>query len=136
MEGNYFDLFIGEGRKKINTMKVRENDKNLGIIYNKNLITLDIEELNYKEKVISFTVRSKDYFANIFSFYIFRIFYSKKNEVIYYPIDTQLGNLCSPKYNQETKVYYCNFMFSNQYDELSTSFAISSPNQNEYFKFM
>ena len=25
-------------------------------------------------------------------------------------------------------------MFSNKYDELSTDFAISSPNQNEYFK--
>ena len=134
MEGNYFDLFIGEGRKKINTMKIRENDKNLGIINNKNVITLDIKELNYKEKVISFTVRSKDYFANIFSFYILRIFYAKKNEVIYYPIDSQLGNLCSPKYNEETKLYYCNFMFSNQFDELSTSFAVSSPNQNEYFK--
>ena len=83
-------------------MKIRENDKNLGIINNKNVITLDIKELNYKEKVISFTVRSKDYFANIFSFYILRIFYAKKNEVIYYPIDSQLGNLCSPKYNDVT----------------------------------
>ena len=134
MEGNYFDLFLGEGRKKINTMKIRGKDKNLGIINNKNVINLDIKQLNFEEKIISFTIRPKDYFANIFSFYYFRIFYTKKNEIIYFPIDSQLGNLCLPEYNDKTKLYYCYFMFSNKYDELSTSFAFSSPNQNEYFK--
>ena len=134
MEGNYFDLFLGEGRKKINTMKIRGKDKNLGIINNKNVINLDIKQLNFEEKIISFTIRPKDYFANIFSLYYFRIFYTKKNEIIYFPIDSQLGNLCLPEYNDKTKLYYCYFMFSNKYDELSTSFAFSSPNQNEYFK--
>ena len=134
MEGNYFDLFLGEGRKKINTMKKRGKDKNLGIINNKNVINLDIKQLNLEKKIISFSIRPKDYFANIFSFYYFRILYTKKSEIIYFPIDSQLGNLCSPEYNNKTKLYYCYFMFSNKYDELSTDFAISSPNQNEYFK--
>ena len=133
IEGNYIDFFIGEGKKRINTIKVRGKDKKYKIIDNRNVINLDIKELEFKGKEISFALRSKDYFDDIFSFYYFRILYVKKDEIIYFPIDSQFGNLCLPEKNEKEK-YYCNLMFSNKYDELSTYFSISSTNQDEYFK--
>jgi len=135
LEGNFIDFFLGEGRRKINTMYIKENDKKFQIIDNQNLIRINITELCYKENKISFAFRSKDYFADIFSFYYFRIFYAHNNEIIYFPMDSQLGNICAPEnYNSNTNSFYCNFIFSNKYDELSTNFAVSSPNLNEYFK--
>ena len=134
LEGNYIDLFYGEGRKKINTMNIRGNDKDLEIFNNENVITLDKSEYNFSGKAISFAIRPKDYFVDIFSFYYFRILYVKEGGIIYFPLDSQLGNLCSPEYDDQTKKYNCHFMFSNNYNELNTNFTISSYNLNEYFK--
>ena len=133
MEGNYIDCFYGEGRKKINTIKIKGNDKNLEIIDKQNVIILNIEELHFKEKTISFAFRPKDYFSNIFSFYYFRILYSRTNEKLYLPIDSTLGNLCFPEYNNQTNLFYCNLMFSNKYNELNTNFSMSS-NLDDYLK--
>ena len=133
MEGNYIDFFVGEGKKRINTMKDSGNDKKYSIINNQNVIILNITELNFKRNEISFALRSKDYFDDIFSFYYFRILYVKKDEIIYYPMDSQFGNLCLPEKNDQAK-YYCNLIFSNKYDELSTNFSVSSSNLDEYFK--
>ena len=132
-EGNYIDIFYGEGRKKINTMKMRKNDKNLKIINNQYVLTLYNKDYNFKNKTISFAFRPKNYFTDIFSFYYFRILYAKKDEIIYFPIDSQLGNLCSPEMDYTNK-YYCHFIFSNNYNELSKNFSISSFNLNNYFK--
>ena len=134
IEGNYIDCFYGEGRKKINTIVEEENDKNINIISKQNITILNIKELNLKGKMISFAFRSKDFFNDIFSFYYFRVFYFKDNDLIYFPMDSQLGNLCLPKYNEETNLYYCHFIFSNKYNGLSTNFSISTSNQNEYYK--
>ena len=133
IESNYLDGFYGEGKVKINTAKTIGNTKSLGIINNQHVITLDVDELNYNEKIISFTFRPKDYYAEIFSFYYFRVLYIRKNEVLYYPVDSNLGNLCYPEFDNNTKLYYCKLIFQNNYDELSTQFAISSAIQNEYF---
>ena len=112
LEGNFIDFFLGEGRRKINTMYIKENDKKFQIIDNQNLIRINITELCYKENKISFAFRSKDYFADIFSFYYFRIFYAHNNEIIYFPMDSQLGNICAPEnYNSNTNSFYCNFIF-------------------------
>ena len=133
-EGNYIDIFYEEGRKKINTMKIIENDKNLEIINNQEVLILNNEYYNFKNKTVSFAFRSKDYFANIFSFYYFKIFYAKNNETIYFPLDSQFGNLCLPEQNTNTNKFYCHFIFQNRYNELSKNFSISSNNLNEYFK--
>ena len=133
-EGNYIDIFYGKGRKKINTMKIIEDDENLEIIKNQDVLILKNEDYNFKDKTISFAFRPKDYFADIFSFYYFRILYTKNNETIYFPIDSQLGNLCLPEYNINRNKYYCHFIFSNNYNELYKNFSISSFNLNEYFK--
>ena len=132
IEGNYIDCFLGEGRKIINTKILRENVKDLNIINKMNVITLNVTD--FKDKNISFAFRSKDYFDNIFSFYYFRILYVPKNEIIYFPIDSQLGNLCLPEKNIETNSYFCHLKFSNKYNELSTNFSTSTFNQNEYTK--
>ena len=125
IEGNYIDCFYGVGRKRINTMEIEENDNDLNIISKQNITFLNVTKLNLKNKKISFAFRSKDFFDNIFSFYYFRILYFKDNEIIYFPLDSQLGNICLPEYNEETKLYYCHFMFENKYDELSTNFSVS-----------
>ena len=134
LEGNYIDGFYGEGRKRINTMKLDEDDQNLEIYDSQNLITLEKEKIQSKNNIISFALRPKDYFADIFSFYYFRILYLKKDEPLYFPVDSTFGNLCLPEYDSKTKFSYCRLMFENKYNELSINFSVSSHNQNEYFK--
>ena len=104
------------------------------ILANQNVINLKLSDLNFKDKIITFAFRSKDYFHNILSFYYFRILYSKKDEIIYFPVDSQLGNLCLPEKNIETNLFYCHLIFSNKYNELATEFSLSTFNQNEYSK--
>ena len=105
---------------------MKNNDNNLNIIKNQNVITLNISQISSKNKIISLAFRPKDYLSDIFPFYYFRIIYIQKNEIIYYPIDSQLGNLCLPEYNYTTNLSYCHLIFSNKYDELKTNFSISS----------
>jgi len=134
LEGNYIDVFYGEGRKRINTMKPSKDDHNLEIIDNQNLITLEKDKIKSKNNIISFAFRPKDYFADIFSFYYFRILYLKKDESLFFPIDSTLGNLCLPEYDDKTKLSYCRLIFENKYNELSINFSVSSYGQNEFFK--
>ena len=133
IEGNYLSGYYGEGRKKINTFKSIENNKELEIYNNQNVLTLNLSELNYTEKTISFAFRPKDYLTEIFSFYYFRIFYSKKDETIFFPLDSHFGNLCLPKKEEGSDKFYCYAILTNNYKELETKFAITSSNQNEYF---
>ena len=132
IEGNYIDGFYDEGRKKVNTMK--GNVGKLEIINNQNVLILNKNELKFQKKEISLAIRPKDYFTDIFSFYYFRIFYLKDNEKIYFPMDSNLGNLCRPEYDEEQNSFYCYSILTNNYNELSTNFTVSSSNQNEYFK--
>ena len=134
LEGNYIDFFYGKERKRINTMKLSEDDHNLEIYNNQNLITLEKENITSQNNIISFALRPKDYFADIFSFYYFRILYLKKDEPLFFPVDSALGNLCLPEYDSKTKFSYCRLMFENKYNELAINFSVSSHNQNEYFK--
>ena len=134
LEGNYLDGFYGEGRQKINTAKTIGKTNKLQIISNTNVLTLNIKELNYKDKTMSFAFRPKDYYADIFSFYYFRILYVRENETLYFPIDSHLGNLCLPEMDKNSTLYYCNLILKNNYNALSTNFTISSSVQNEYFK--
>ena len=134
IEGNYLDGFYGEGRQKINTFKTIGNTNKLQITRDKNSIYLEMGSLNYKEKIMSFAFRPKDDYADIFSFYYFRILYVKQNEKFYYPIDSQFGNLCLPESLNNTNLYFCNLKLENNLNSLSTKFAISSSTLNEYFE--
>ena len=134
IRGNYLDGFYGEGRVKINTMKNLSNTYSLNIMNPQEVLTLNINELNFREKTISFAFRSKDYHEDIFSFYYFRVLYTKKDEKLYFPIDSYIGNLCKPKIDYTTNLYYCYLMLKNNFNGLSTKFAITSATQNEYFK--
>ena len=96
-------------------------------------MTLNVKSLKLVGKFVSLAFRPKDFFNDIFSFYYFRVIYLKENEKIYYPIDSILGNLCLPELNEENNLYYCHFLFKNDFNELSRNFTISSSIQNEYF---
>ena len=134
LEGNYLDGFYGEGRKRLNTIKTTGNTQKLEIISNKNILTLDLKDLDFKEKIISLAIRPKDYFADILSYYYFRVLYIKKNEKLYFPIDSNIGNLCIPEIDIETNLYNCYLIFNDNFNLLSTPFAITSSTQNEFFK--
>ena len=134
IEGNYIEAYYGKGRKKLNTMKQKEGVERLDIINKKNVFTLQTEDLNSIEKTMSFAIRPKDFFADVFSFYYFRILYKKENETFYLPMDSQLGNLCIPELDISTNSSNCYLMFQNNYNELATQFIASSSIQNEYFK--
>ena len=131
-EGNYLDGFIAEGIVKINTIKELDGIFKLDIINNQHFFNLKKDDFN--NKYISLAFRSKNYFEDIFSFYYFRIFYLKANETLFYPVDSNLGNLCLPEKNNETDKYYCDLILNNNYNELSSNFAIAGTNQIEYFK--
>ena len=136
LEGNYLVLFIGEGNMKLNTIKNLKNVKKIDILNNQNVFEITNKDLNFdfRNKYISLSIRSKDYFEDIFSFYYFRIFYLKQNDILYYPIDSNLGNLCLPEKELESdKYYYCNFILKNNYNDFSSNFSIAGANHIEFF---
>ena len=135
MEGNYFDSFIGEGKRKLNTFKksteklVMINNKNLVKIYNKT----DLQNLKYYNNYISFSFRSKDFFTDTFSFYYFRVIQIKDNESLIYPLDSNAGDICLPELDQKLNKYFCYFSLRNDYKEFSLGYSVSYPNQNENY---
>ena len=133
IESNYLDGFFGEGRLKINTVKQIGNTEQLNLINDKNLLSLEVKKLGLVGKTVSFAFRPKDYFSDIFSYYYFRVLYLKENETMYYPIDSNLGNLCSPEYNNVTGKYYCHLKYNNEFNEFSRKFAIASAILNELY---
>ena len=90
---------------KINYFKVKNNyTLNYQYIYGRSGI-IEISFLDYEK---------------FFSFYYFRVLYTKKNEIKYMPIDSNLGNLCLPKENKIKGNYYCYLILKNNYKELFT----------------
>ena len=84
---------------------------------NKAVFSINTTEFNLKGKHLSFALKPKIIYNDILSFYYFRVLYFKKNETKYYPIDSYLGNLCKPEFNNDTNYYYCNFILRNDYNE-------------------
>ena len=137
IECNYLDGYMGEGRLRLNTAKQIGNTKKLMIDSEQNVLSYNVKSEGLAGKIISFAFRPIDYFDDIFSYYYFRVLYSKENETIYYPMDSNLGNLCIPERNKDNdndKNYYCYFIFYNYYNELSRGLSISSTIFNEYYR--
>ena len=134
LEGNYLDVFVGKGIVKLNTMKTLKNVLNLNLTNNQNFIELTKEELNFELNNIymSLAFRSKNFFEDIFSFYYYRIFFVKGDKNLYFPVDSNFGNLCLPSNEKESGLYYCNLILKNDYNELSSNFSIADGNQIEY----
>ena len=133
IESNYLNVYYQEGRIKINTMKSIGNTKKLDIINEQNEFSLDNQTLRLAGKTLSFAIRPKNYYTDFISNYYFRILYLKENETIYYPIDSNFGNLCKPEYNEVTSKYYCHLILRNNYNDLSREFVISQTIQNEIY---
>ena len=130
LEGNYIEAFYEGGRKKINTINPTEKVHKLEMNDNKNVYNLN--KTNFTEDVLSFAFKPKNFFSNIFSYYYFRVLYTKKNQVKFLPVDSNFGNLCLPEVNYTSGNYYCHLILKNDYNELKNKFAIASSNQNEY----
>ena len=134
VENKYIDIFYEEGRTKLNAINPMKNTKKLNITNEKEVIILNIKQLNITKKELSFAFKPKFYFSDIFSFYYFRILYIKENEEIYYHLDSYLGNLCIPELNKDNGNYHCNFLLKNNYNESDLKFIISSTDQIKSYK--
>ena len=133
LEGNsYFNAYYENGRKKINTLK--EEKKSLEIKDDQNVLNLNASELRSDGNIISLAFRPISYYTSIIASYYFRVLYKKENETKYLPMDSNLGNLCTPEKNNSSNYYYCYLKLKNDYDESNIKFAVTSTNQNEYAK--
>ena len=134
LDGNYLDGFISERNITLGTIKNFEKAKNLNIIDNSNFFVLTEKdfEFDFHNKYISLTLIPKNYLEDIFSFYVFRIFYLKEKEILFYPADSDFENTCLPE--KENNKYYCNIILGNSYNEINNDFSITGEKQNEYFK--
>ena len=128
-QNHYYSIYVPN-----ESGEIIKSTKQIDIDNNKAVFSINTTELNLTGKYISFALRPKSYYNNIFSFYYFRALYFKEKETKYYPIDSYLGNLCKPEFNNDTNYYYCNFILRNDYNESNTKFAISSINQYEHPK--
>ena len=133
LEGDYFEAFYDEKRKKINTLK--DGVKKFGTQDIQNVTILNNSNLDLSEKFMSFAFRPKAYYTSVISSYYFRVLYTKKNEAKHYlPINSNFGNLCIPKNDTSSEFYYCYLKLKNNYNESKLNFSISSTNQNEYIR--
>ena len=133
LEGNYIEAFYEKGRKRINTWNMFGDYEEITVNNSKKAIVLNKTDI--KGEYLSFLVSYDEYSNIMFSHYYFRIIFI--NEVDkYLPIDSNLGNLCLPKYNSTTEHYHCYLKLKNDYNVLNsnTNFAISTENQNEYVR--
>jgi hypothetical protein len=48
-------------------------------------------------------------------------------------LDSNFGNLCLPEKSSETNLYYCYFLFSNNFNDFSKEFVISQTNPNDFY---
>ena len=135
IEGKYFEGFIGAGKKKLITTRKIDSIKKMEITNEQMVLKYQINNLsdiNIKcNDYISFSFRPIDYFMDIFSYYYFRIFYLRENEELIYPLDSNIGNICQPTYNESDSKYFCYFFLKNKNNILTLSYSISNSNQNE-----
>ena len=103
IEGNFFEAFYEGDRKKINTWNMFGQYKDIIVNNSKKAITLDRK--NFTKKYLSFSFSYDEYINIIFSYYYFRVIFINKIDK-YLPIDSNFGNLCSPKFNEKTNYYY------------------------------
>ena len=132
-EGNYIDGYIGNGKRKLNTFRNLNNSQILNLSENKVVIEYNKSQLNKLNVTdsISFAFRSKNYFSTIFSFYYFRILILKKDEkYILYPLDSSIGNFCSPK-KDESDTFACYCFLKNDYNKFSLNYSISTSNKKD-----
>ena len=132
LESNYIDGFIEEGIVKINETNKTKDIINLNIINNSNIFVLTKENITFRNNYMSLAFRPKNNSEDFFPFYFFRIFYLLKNESLYYPLDSNLENICLPEI--ENDKYYCNFILENKYNLIKSNFSLSWENQNKYSK--
>ena len=131
LEGDYFEAFYEEGRKKVNTM--REKTKKLNKTDYQSVMYLDKDDLDFDsaERILSFAFKPLEYYKNIIASYYFRVLLIEREKDNYLPMDSNFDNICLPIIYQYS---YCNLILKNNYYESQLNFSVSSTNQNEYAK--
>ena len=143
IEGNFFEGFIGGGKKRIINSRKMEGVKNMNITSKKMYIVYqkeDLNELNIINNYISLTFRPIDYYTKTLSFYYFRLLYKidrefDSDDISIIPLEANVGNLCQPqKIKHEDRMspsYYCFFILKNNYNQFSLKYSTSTSNQNK-----
>ena len=127
LHGNNIEGYIKKGIIKINikksdTKKLTEEDNfdTEKLIISLNNIDLGID--NYENKYISFAF-SKESNLIKYSNYYFRVLQKNTNkDCQIYPLDTNKANYCNPSKLKGKNV--CFFLLKNDYNDLSTNYAI------------
>ena len=126
-EGNYIEGFMGFGKKQLTTLRKLTNTKKINEGENKIYKEITLDD-SIDSEYISFAFRIKNFFTKDFSLYYFRILHLKKDENnIIYPLDSNLGNFCTPK--KEGNDYFCYCLLKNYYNEFSLNYSISTSNK-------
>ena len=134
IEGSNFEAYYGKDRKMIYPPSIIDRPKEL-IIYNTTKKVAIINRTVINSDYMSFICYHNESYYLSSSYYYFRVLFTKNNESKYLPIDSNLGNLCLPKFNGNISHSYCNLILKNNYNELNNiNFAISTENQNEFFR--
>ena len=123
IQGENFKGFYGNGKIKVNENLDWYNVKELNISSSKDIKLINTSE--YKNNYISFLMKPKD---EIFSFYYFRILLTmlkKENDIIIFPLDSNMGNNCIVKNN------YCFFLLKNDYNIFSLNLTIFTSTQDK-----
>ena len=126
-EGNFIEGFYGFGNKKLNTFRELNNIQKINDGEIKIIKKINVNDSNFND-YISFAFRLQNFFNKEFSLYYFRILLLKngKDNAIYYPLDSNIGNICEPK--EDGKYYFCYCLLKNYYNEFSLNYSISASN--------
>ena len=135
IEGNNIEGSMGGGKKKLSFINIMNNIKKLEIDSERNILRYKMKNLSnfniYCNNYISLAFKPLNYLENHFSYYYFRIFYLKESEDLIYPLDSNMGNMCKPKYDNETSKFYCYFFLENKNNIFSLNYSISIANTNQ-----
>jgi len=132
-EGNSIEGFSGFGNKKLNTFRELNNIQKINDGEIKIIKEINVSDSNVND-YISFAFRLKKFFEKEFSFYYFRILLLKKDEKnIIYPLDSDIGNICTPE--KEENDYFCYCLLKNYYNEFSLNYSFSASNNKDKLSY-
>ena len=126
IHGYGINIYAINGIKKINRKYIDVYD--LKFINRTNIITLSKSNFSltsFKNRYISFSVFRNDTKLNKIINYYFRVLHadSINNNIIFYPLDSNVENLCFTKLISNH--YSCYFLLKNDYNELSHNLIIN-----------
>ena len=130
IKGIHYEFFYGEGKRKLNTYNSELNSTIRLGIENEKEVMKEIKVTNFKGKNLSFAIRPNNFFENVASFYYFRIFQLKKDELLIMPLDSNIKNICG------SQIYQCYYLLKNDYNQFNLDFIVTSSNYDDLFHYI